>query len=129
MARITSTAQLSELCEFIHEKEQTIHALLPEEDFKKRVIGEYTASKDAALPLHGILVGVKDIFRVNGFPTKAGSRLPARIFEGRQASCIDWLKQAGAIVLGKTVSNYNEHHPHKGLKMRSPRGYLRDIAG
>lgn len=25
--------------------------------------------------------------------------------------------------------DYNEHHPHKGLKMRSPRGYLRDIAG
>lgn len=25
--------------------------------------------------------------------------------------------------------DYNEHHPHKGLKMSSPRGYLRDIAG
>lgn len=104
MARITSTAQLSELCDFIDKKEQSIHALLPEENFKKRLLGEYAASKDAALPLHGILVGVKDIFRVNGFATKAGSSLPASVFEGRQASSIDRLKQAGAIVLGKTVS-------------------------
>jgi Asp-tRNA(Asn)/Glu-tRNA(Gln) amidotransferase A subunit family amidase len=104
MTRITSTAELSKLCDFIDKKEQTIHALLPEQDFKKRLLGEYAASKDAALPLHGILVGVKDIFRVNGFPTKAGSRLPASVFEGNQASSIDRLKQAGAIVLGKTVS-------------------------
>ena len=104
MDRITSKAQLSDLCDVINKKEQTIHALLPEKDLKKRLLAEYTTSKDEALLLHGILVGVKDIIRVNGFPTKAGSKLPSSVFKGRQASLIDRLKKAGAMVLGKTVS-------------------------
>src|SRR5574338_1093206 len=42
--------------------------------------------------LFGVLTGVKDIFRVDGFPTQAGSRLPAGLFEGREAECVTCLK-------------------------------------
>ena len=59
---------------------------------------------DRRPPLFGVLVGVKDIFRVDGFPTRAGSRLPCELFEGEEAASVTRLKQAGALILGKTVS-------------------------
>ena len=49
-------------------------------------------------------MGVKDIIRVDGFPTRAGSRLPPHLFAGPQAACVTALRRAGALVLGKTVT-------------------------
>lgn len=54
--------------------------------------------------LFGIPVGVKDIFNVDGFETRAGSRLPASEFGGPEAGCVTRLKESGALILGKTVS-------------------------
>ena len=54
--------------------------------------------------LFGIPVGVKDIFNVDGFETRAGSQLPASEFEGPEAECVTRLKNAGALILGKTVT-------------------------
>jgi Asp-tRNA(Asn)/Glu-tRNA(Gln) amidotransferase A subunit family amidase len=47
---------------------------------------------------------VKDIFRVDGLPTRAGSDLPAAALAGPEAAVVSALKDAGAIVLGKTVT-------------------------
>ncbi len=55
-------------------------------------------------PLFGTLVGVKDIFRVDGFPTRAGSHLPPELFAGEEAESVTCVKNAGALILGKTVS-------------------------
>ncbi len=94
----------------IEQKESKIMALLPEEDRHKRLY------KDAELliqrypdqserpPLFGVLFGVKDLFNVEGLPTRAGSQLPAKAFLGPEASVVSALKSLGAIVLGKTVS-------------------------
>src|SRR6476620_9501098 len=54
--------------------------------------------------LYGAAVGVKDIFRVEGFPTRAGSQLPPELFEGPEAQTVALLKEAGAIIAGKTVT-------------------------
>jgi Asp-tRNA(Asn)/Glu-tRNA(Gln) amidotransferase A subunit family amidase len=51
-----------------------------------------------------MLLGVKDIFHVDGFPTRAGSRLPPEVLEGREADAVSRLKRAGALIVGKTVS-------------------------
>jgi Asp-tRNA(Asn)/Glu-tRNA(Gln) amidotransferase A subunit family amidase len=56
-------------------------------------------------PLHGIPIGIKDIFDVAGLPTRAGSPLrenypPATA----DAPSIAALRRAGAIILGKTVT-------------------------
>lgn len=59
---------------------------------------------DRRPPLFGMLVGVKDIFRVEGFPTRAGSRLPPELFAGEEAESVTRLRAAGALILGKTVS-------------------------
>src|SRR5262249_2824459 len=54
--------------------------------------------------LYGVLIGVKDIFRATGFPTRAGSRLPPELLAGDEASCVTLLKSRGALILGKTVT-------------------------
>lgn len=56
-------------------------------------------------PLHGIPVGIKDIIDVAGFPTAAGSPLPAEGPPAREdATLVRRLREAGAIILGKTVT-------------------------
>ncbi|HVA36840.1 MAG TPA: amidase [Candidatus Dormibacteraeota bacterium] len=52
-------------------------------------------------PLRGAVVGVKDIFDVEGFPTRCG--LPgAQPPAGRDADAVALLRAAGAVILGKT---------------------------
>ncbi|HEY3061392.1 MAG TPA: amidase [Chloroflexota bacterium] len=86
-----------------------IHAFLPERGRLRRLLAEVRAIVDrherleARAPLIGVAVGVKDVFRVDGLPTRAGSRLPPRLFRGHQASIISTLKTAGALILGKTA--------------------------
>ena len=54
--------------------------------------------------LFGALVGVKDIFHVEGFVTQAGSQLPAGLLHGMEAKSVTHLKEAGALIFGKTVT-------------------------
>jgi len=55
-------------------------------------------------PLHGVPIGVKDIFDTADFPTENGSP----IFAGRRpqtdARSVGLLREAGAVILGKTVT-------------------------
>ncbi|MCS7304227.1 MAG: amidase [Thermoguttaceae bacterium] len=55
-------------------------------------------------PLHGIPVGIKDIFDVAGWPTKAGSPLREGHRADQDALLVAALRRAGAILLGKTVT-------------------------
>src|SRR5262249_14720165 len=53
-------------------------------------------------PLHGIPIGVKDIFDVFDWPTAAGSKLWASSIARRDAAVVERLRQAGAVLMGKT---------------------------
>jgi aspartyl-tRNA(Asn)/glutamyl-tRNA(Gln) amidotransferase subunit A len=53
-------------------------------------------------PLHGIPVGIKDIFDVEGMPTTAGARPWAHTRPVHDAASVQVLRDKGAIVLGKT---------------------------
>lgn len=55
-------------------------------------------------PLFGLLIGAKDIFHVDGFVTRAGSRLPAGLLQGPEAACVTALRRAGTLILGKTAT-------------------------
>jgi aspartyl-tRNA(Asn)/glutamyl-tRNA(Gln) amidotransferase subunit A len=55
-------------------------------------------------PLHGIPLAVKDIFDVFDWPTAAGSRLWAQSVARQDATVVRRLRQAGAVLLGKTVT-------------------------
>ena len=54
--------------------------------------------------LHGIPIGIKDIIDVAGWPTKAGSPTRADHVASADARLVRQLRQAGAIILGKTVT-------------------------
>jgi len=55
-------------------------------------------------PLHGIPLGIKDIIDVFDWPTAAGSRLWALSIARRDATVVERLRHAGAVILGKTVT-------------------------
>jgi Asp-tRNA(Asn)/Glu-tRNA(Gln) amidotransferase A subunit family amidase len=55
-------------------------------------------------PLHGIPLGIKDIYDVFDWPTAAGSRLWAQSIARRDAAVVSRLRQAGAVFLGKTTT-------------------------
>jgi aspartyl-tRNA(Asn)/glutamyl-tRNA(Gln) amidotransferase subunit A len=52
-------------------------------------------------PLHGIPLSIKDLVDVAGTPTTSGSRVPARR-PVRDAPLVSRLREAGAIIIGKT---------------------------
>jgi Asp-tRNA(Asn)/Glu-tRNA(Gln) amidotransferase A subunit family amidase len=53
-------------------------------------------------PLHGIPVTVKDCFDVAGHPTRVGSKLLPDTLAACDSTVVERLRQAGAIVIGKT---------------------------
>jgi Asp-tRNA(Asn)/Glu-tRNA(Gln) amidotransferase A subunit family amidase len=92
------------------QNELSILALIPDEKRFERLYEEAEALV-LAFPdlirrplMFGALLGVKDIFYVEGFPTQAGSRLPSEVFQGKEAKSVSRLLDAGALFLGKTVT-------------------------
>ena len=59
---------------------------------------------DSLGPLHGIPIGLKDIFYTAGMKTSAGSRIFADFVPSYDATVVSRLKAAGAIILGKAVT-------------------------
>lgn len=69
-------------------------------------------------PLHGIPIGLKDLFETSGVRTTAGSKFFADYIPEKDAAVVEKLRAAGAIVLGKLnmheialgVTNVNPHY-------------------
>jgi Asp-tRNA(Asn)/Glu-tRNA(Gln) amidotransferase A subunit family amidase len=86
----------------------TLRALLPEPGRRERLHAQAAGlllrhpPPDARPPLFGALVGVKDVLRVEGLPTRGGSSLPAGDLAGPESAAVRGLRAAGALVLGKT---------------------------
>lgn len=94
----------------LEEGEDKFQALVPEEDRLERLalqaarLQERFPDPAGRPPLYGLLFGVKDVIRVAGMPTRAGSQLPPEAFEGDPSPCVEALLEAGALVLGKTAT-------------------------
>lgn len=101
---------ITAVCNRIEEVDPVIHAFLPEPGRRQRMLQEamelLERYPDPAVrpPLFGIPVGVKDLFKVSGFSTHAGSKLPAQEFAGNEAWVVSRLREQGAIIAGKTVT-------------------------
>src|SRR5690348_3988814 len=54
--------------------------------------------------IDGMPVGIKDIIDTEDMPTEMGSPLFTGWMPGKDAACVWALRQAGAIVMGKTVT-------------------------
>jgi Asp-tRNA(Asn)/Glu-tRNA(Gln) amidotransferase A subunit family amidase len=91
-------------------REPAIQAFIPDEKRFDRLYDEAEALVFAHPDLikrplmFGALLGVKDIFQVEGVPTRAGSRLPSDLFQGTEAKSVARLLDAGALFFGKTVT-------------------------
>ena len=104
------TKYITAICARLEEVDVQVQALVPESNRLARLLREAQKLLEQfpepgqRPPLFGLLVGVKDIFHVDGFATQAGSALPAEILAGSEAECVHALKAAGALILGKTVT-------------------------
>lgn len=101
---------LEQMCSRIDTYDPHVRAFVPEMHRLNR-LREDAASLRARVParkrypvLYGALVGVKDIIHVDGFVTRAGSELPPELFEGSEAICVQRLRDAGALIAGKTMT-------------------------
>jgi Asp-tRNA(Asn)/Glu-tRNA(Gln) amidotransferase A subunit family amidase len=64
--------------------------------------------------LHGLPIGIKDIFDTGDMPTELGSPLWAGRTPRRDAAVVSRLRSAGAVIMGKTVTTeYAYFHPGK----------------
>lgn len=95
-------------CDRIDRIDPEIRAFVSESDRRDRLSDSLerleASSEGDRPPLYGVPIGVKDIFHVDGLTTKAGSAVPSDLFQGPEASVVSMLRDAGAIVLGKTVT-------------------------
>ncbi len=108
-------------------RESTLHAFVPEPGRFERLRRDGAALRARfpdpvkRPPLFGVPVGVKDIFHVDGFETRAGSSLPAEDLAGAEGPAVAALREAGTLILGKTATTEfayfgpgptcNPHHP------------------
>ncbi|GJM41246.1 MAG: amidase [Ardenticatenaceae bacterium] len=101
---------LAALEQRFNEREPDVLSFVPEDGRFQRLQQQAQALLDqypnpAERPLlFGIPLGVKDIFQVDGFTTRAGSQLPTDILQGSEAPSVTTLRQAGALILGKAVT-------------------------
>jgi aspartyl-tRNA(Asn)/glutamyl-tRNA(Gln) amidotransferase subunit A len=82
-------------------------------------------------PLHGIPVSVKDLFATRGIRTTAGSRVLAESVPDQDATVVERLAAAGAILVGKTNMlefAYASAHPDFGTT-KNPWDLTRSTAG
>ncbi|MBE3558268.1 MAG: amidase [Ktedonobacteraceae bacterium] len=79
-------------------------------------------------PLHGIPVAIKDLIAVKGVRTTAGSRVLADYISQEDATVVELLRKAGAIIVGKTNTFEFAYGPY-APPTRNPWDYSRTSGG
>lgn len=87
----------------IAERDKVLRAWLHVDDVAARAAAiALDAEATPRGPLHGVPIGVKDVFDTADMPTTHNSPLFSGHRPARDAACIATLRAAGAIILGKT---------------------------
>jgi len=116
--KLTPEKLIDNLCDKLDKWDSKIKTFLPEPNRReclqqdlKKIYKKFPDPEKRPI-LFGIPIGVKDIFHVDGFETKAGSGLPSEILQGKEAEVVSNLKKAGALIMGKTVTTeFAYFHP------------------
>jgi Asp-tRNA(Asn)/Glu-tRNA(Gln) amidotransferase A subunit family amidase len=98
--------------------ESEVHAfahLDPEHALKQaRELDRVRLNGERIGPLHGIPVGIKDIFDTADYPTECGTPILAGRRPDTDATVVRKLREAGAVIIGKTVTTeFAYFHPGK----------------
>jgi Asp-tRNA(Asn)/Glu-tRNA(Gln) amidotransferase A subunit family amidase len=92
-----------------------------------RALDRHKADGGRIGALHGIPVGIKDIFDTADYPTECGSPILAGRRPSADAAVVRKLREAGAVIIGKTVTTeFAYFHPGK---TRNPRDVTRTPGG
>ncbi|MEO8567280.1 MAG: amidase [Betaproteobacteria bacterium] len=78
-------------------------------------------------PLHGIPVGIKDIFDTGDMPTEDGTVLHSGRTPAHDATVVAMLRAAGAVIMGKTVTT--ELATYSPGKTRNPHNFAHTPGG
>ena len=71
--------------------------------------------------LHGIPVGVKDVFDSADLPTEYGSPIYRGNRPSSDAACVAQVRELGGVILGKTVTTeFATRHPNKTRNPHNP---------
>ena len=98
---------MNQKSELIEKYESSVKAFVPTTLSREVLNDNFKKSQKLnkhRFPLAGMFLGVKDIINIDGYPTACGSNLPANLFSGPQASSVTKLLNAGAVMVGKTVT-------------------------
>jgi Asp-tRNA(Asn)/Glu-tRNA(Gln) amidotransferase A subunit family amidase len=123
--RITSSELVADCLARIDEAEPEVRAwtfLDREHAMRQAEAADQHRKQGKALgPLHGVPVGIKDIFDTSDMPTEFGSPLWAGRTPRRDAAAVASLRAAGAVIMGKTVTTeYAYFHPGKTRNPHDP---------
>jgi Asp-tRNA(Asn)/Glu-tRNA(Gln) amidotransferase A subunit family amidase len=123
--RITSAELVSDCLERIDEVDGQVQAwaFLDREHALRQAqaLDERRREGKAVGPLHGVPVGIKDIFDTGDMPTEFGSPLWAGRTPRRDSAAVARLRAAGAVIMGKTVTTeYAYFNPGKTRNPHDP---------
>jgi Asp-tRNA(Asn)/Glu-tRNA(Gln) amidotransferase A subunit family amidase len=123
--RISSTELVEDCLRRVDEVDGAIQAwafLDPDHARRQaRAADEHRMAGRPLGPLHGVPLGIKDIFDTADYPTEFGSPFWQGRTPRRDAAAVARLRAAGAIVLGKTVTTeYAYFHPNKTRNPHDP---------
>ena len=106
--QLTAAALVKACLDRMAERESTVQAwvgVYAEQALAKaKQLDAAAAKQHWQGPLHGIPLGIKDIFDVENMTTRAGTSAYEARLATTDAQCVAWLRRAGAIILGKTVT-------------------------
>jgi Asp-tRNA(Asn)/Glu-tRNA(Gln) amidotransferase A subunit family amidase len=123
--RLTSSALVNACIARIDAREPVIRAW---SHLARQAAREQAELADKALangvvlgPLHGLPIGIKDVFDTDDMPSEYGSGLYRDRRPDADAAAVAALRQAGAIIIGKTTtSEFGMYHPSPARNPHDP---------
>ncbi|MCG8544834.1 MAG: amidase [Alphaproteobacteria bacterium] len=106
---LTATDIVRSCLDRIDAREETVKAWQYLDREKALAQAEECDRNPASSPLHGIPVGLKDIIDTADMPTTYGSPIYTDHQPTADAICVQRLRAAGAVILGKTVTTQFAH--------------------
>ena len=104
----TPRAYLERCLETIHEREPVVQAFVVVNEAGGRAAADASTTRwrdgRPLSPIDGLPIGIKDLLETKDMPTQMGCEAYRGNFPKRDNAAVWALRQAGAVILGKTVT-------------------------